>query len=72
MLQQGITIHQPNRHSKLKQIGKPRYCADYRRLNEKTVSKPAPLPIITDPIITDTLNDLGNTQVYSELDLRNG
>lgn len=50
-----------------KKDGTPRYCIDYRRLNELTQDEAAPLPIIH-----ETLKDLGKAKVFTTLDLKSG
>jgi transposase InsO family protein len=50
-----------------KKDGRPRFCVDYRRLNEITKDEAAPLPIIH-----ETLRDLGQAKVFTTLDLKSG
>ncbi|KAK9717204.1 Retrotransposon gag protein [Popillia japonica] len=50
-----------------KKDGKPRFCVDYRRLNDKTRSEASPLPPIQ-----ESLRDLGRARIFSTLDLRSG
>lgn len=50
-----------------KKDGELRFCVDYRKLNEITVSEPTPMPIIT-----ETLRDLGTAKYFSSLDLKSG
>jgi hypothetical protein len=50
-----------------KKDGRPRFCVDYRRLNEITKDEAAPLPIIH-----ETLRDLGQAKVFRTLDLKLG
>lgn len=50
-----------------KKDGSPRYCVDYRRLNELTQDEAAPLPIIH-----ETLKDLGPAKIFTTLDLKSG
>lgn len=50
-----------------KKDGNPRFCIDYRRLNQQTEDEHAPLPLIA-----DTLRDLGQATIFSTLDLRSG
>ena len=44
-----------------------RFCVDFRRLNALTVDTSQELPHIQ-----DTLKDLGNANIFSTIDLRNG
>lgn len=46
---------------------KPRFCVDFRRLNEITESESSTLPKIP-----DTLKELGSAKVFSTLDLKSG
>lgn len=46
-----------------KKNGQPRFCIDYRRLNQQTTDSLTPLPII---------QDLGQANIFSMLDLRSG
>ncbi|XP_030750260.1 uncharacterized protein LOC115878045 [Sitophilus oryzae] len=46
---------------------KPRFCVDYRQLNQITIEEPSILPKIS-----DTLKDLGNATIFSVLDLKSG
>ncbi len=50
-----------------KKDGSPRFCIDYRRLNEATVNEPTPMPVIQ-----ETLRDLGQAKVFSTIDLVQG
>jgi hypothetical protein len=50
-----------------KKDGRPRFCVDYRRLNEVTKDEAVPLPIIH-----ETLRDLGQAKVFTSLDLKSG
>lgn len=50
-----------------KKSGKPRFCVDYRRLNDISEDEATPLPLIH-----ETLRDLGPAQVFSSLDLKSG
>ncbi|CAH1371623.1 unnamed protein product [Tenebrio molitor] len=61
-----IGVRFTNRDRK-KKDGRPRFCVDYRRLNEVTKDEAAPLPIIH-----ETLRDLGQVKVFTSLDLKSG
>ncbi|KAK9752274.1 Reverse transcriptase (RNA-dependent DNA polymerase) [Popillia japonica] len=50
-----------------KKDGKPRFCVDYGRLNDRTRSETSPLPTIQEP-----LRDLGKARIFNTLDLRSG
>ncbi|KAK9679865.1 Reverse transcriptase (RNA-dependent DNA polymerase) [Popillia japonica] len=50
-----------------KKNGEPRFCVDFRRLNDRTHDEASPLPPIH-----EALRDLGAASVFSTLDLRNG
>lgn len=50
-----------------KKNGEPRFCVDYRRLNDKTEDEVSPLPPIQ-----EALKDLGTARIFTTLDLRNG
>lgn len=72
MLQEGIITPSTSPYSSPivlvpKQDGSMRFCVDYRRVNEATISMPA-----TMPVISETLQDLGDAQVFSSLDLEKG
>lgn len=50
-----------------KKDSKPRFCLDFRRLNEATIDEPAVLPLIH-----ETLKDIGPATIFSSLDLKSG
>lgn len=50
-----------------KKDGKMRFCVDYRKINEATISEPTQMPIIQ-----DTLRELGDAKVFSSLYLKIG
>lgn len=50
-----------------KKDGTPRFCVDYRRVNQVTESLPTRLPVIS-----EALRDLGRACVFSTIDLRSG
>lgn len=54
-----VIIERPNK--------KPRFCVDYRRLNDLTVDEPSVLPKIP-----DNIKDLGEAKIFTLLDLKSG
>lgn len=50
-----------------KKDGRPRFCIDYRRLNEVTEDTAQPIPRIPDP-----LKDLETANIFSTMDLKTG
>lgn len=50
-----------------KKDGSPRFCIDYRRLNDATHDEVSPLPPIQ-----ESLKDLGTAKIFTTLDMRSG
>lgn len=50
-----------------KKDGEPRFCVDYRKINNLTVSESTALPPIQ-----DTVRELGNAKVFTTMDLKSG